>query len=277
MKKSLAYSVHPLAAVLAKALEFLGGGQWSSNNEKQAELLSIVKAISSKDFESLAMETIVSYSADQINEFLARHGFDIRIDQLDSNEFGVASVLKILMTWIESQETTIYAQNGSRYQGVKITENISLLNSSHCEGHIVEIQSKEGFNIYLVDVPSSPSDEQELFAWAKRMADTKSYNVSLELKSVSFPEVEMNCRPDISWMIGMSSGLNVITQALMQTKFKLNKIGAKAEAAAAIAVRKGISFGELNLIFNKPFMVWIEKPGISMPVFVSWCDYDSWK
>ncbi|MCF7834908.1 hypothetical protein K9M48_02530 [Candidatus Gracilibacteria bacterium] len=274
---SMSYSNHPLAAVLAKAIEFIGGGQWSPNNQKQLELLVIAENISSGDFESLAMETIASYSADEINGFLARNGFDIRIDALDSNEFGVASILKILMTWIKSSETTIYAQNSLKYQGVKMTENIRLLNSPYCEGYIVEIQSKEGFNIYLVDVPSAPRNEQELFFWASRMAKTKSDNVPAELKSVSFPEIEMDCKPDISWLVGMNNGKNVITQALMQTKFKLDKFGAKAEAAAAIAVRKGISFGEVNLIFNKPFMTWIEKPGLKIPVFVSWCDYDSWK
>ncbi len=277
MNKSMAYSVHPIGAVLTRALEMLKSERWFPEGEKQIQILEQIKQILAKDYDDLQMETMTSYSHDEINGFLARHGFDIRLDAFPNGEFGVASVLKIIMTWIESQRTSINAKNDQIYQGVKMIENIRLLNSPYCEGYIVEIQSKEGFNIYLVDVPSYPRDEQELFSWASKMAKSKSDNVSSELKSVSFPEVEMDCRPDISWLLGMSAGEYFISQALMQTKFKLDITGAKAEAAAAIALRKGISFGELNLVFNKPFMVWIEKPGISMPVFVSWCDYDSWK
>jgi hypothetical protein len=59
--------------------------------------------------------------------------------------------------------------------------------------------------------------------------------------------------------------------------FKLDKTGAKAEAAVALGVTRGISLHNISLVFDQPFIAWIEKPGIDLPVFVSWCDYDSWK
>jgi len=33
----------------------------------------------------------------------------------------------------------------------------------------------------------------------------------------------------------------------------------------------------VNVVFDEPFLAWIEKPGIEIPLFVAWCDYDSWK
>jgi hypothetical protein len=271
----MSYSVHPLAAALAKAVSLIGSVQWVPNSGKQMELLDITWNIDEHDFRDLSMETIASYSADEINAFLAQNGFDIKLNGLSGNEFGVASILKILMTWSESAEHQIHAKNGSAYQGVKITENIRLLDSVYSMGYVAEITSKEGFKIYFA-TPPKPADEQALFAAAKKMSEEKNYVVPATLKSVIFPEVEMDYMPDISWLIGMRAGKNTVTQAVMQTKFKLDKTGAKAEAAAAIGVRKAFITANNNLVFDQPFMAWIEKPGIDLPVFVAWCEYDSW-
>lgn len=279
MNKSISYSTHPLAAALEKVLEIVKEENWSgSNNTKQQELLSLIRRnIPSKDFEALTMQTIASRSTEVINSFLASNGFDIKLGELGPNDLGIASILKILMTWKESCEHRIKGQDGILYQGVKIKEEIKLLDSPYSRGYIAQIHSLEGFDIYLTTIPAKPVDEQELFALACKMSKTKNYEIPAKLDSVSFPEVEMDNQPDLSWLLGMSAGQNVITQAVMQTKFKLDKTGAKAEAAVAIAVTRSFNLQKNDLMIDQPFIAWIEKPGIELPVFVAWCDYDSWK
>ena len=273
----MSYSVHPIAAALAKALEIIQSNAWNPINESQRNLLSVAGNISTTDFQTLAMQTIASYSAEEINNFLKENGFDIRLEKFSNNEFGVASILKILMTWLESSSETIHGGDRANYQGVKIKQNIALFDSPHSLGYIGRITSKEGFDMYLTRITEKPENEEKLFAIAQQLMKTKSDKVAASLDSISFPEVNMDCKPDVSWLIGMYAGQNIISKALMQTKFTMDKVGAKAEAAAAIGVRKCIVPSNNNLIFDQPFMAWIEKPGIALPTFVAWCDYDSWK
>jgi hypothetical protein len=277
MNKSMSYSVHPIAAALAKALEIIQFQNWTAINENQKNLLSTAENISNMDFQSLAMQTIASQSADEINAFLAKNGFNIKLNKLSGNEFGVASILKILMTWMESSSRSIDGGNGTNYQGVKIKENITLFDSPLSLGNIGRITSKEGFDIYLTRITEKPENEEKLFTIAQQLMKSKSSMVTANLSSISFPEVNMDCKPDISWLLEMHAGQNVISQALMQTKFTMDKTGAKAKAAAAVAVTRGFKAKNNDLVFDQPFMAWIEKPGIKVPVFVAWCDYDSWK
>jgi len=281
--KSMAYSNHPLSAVLRKALEIIGGNARCMASgpykEKQQNLLEQVQYIPDSDCSSLGMETIASYSADEINGFLARHGFDIRLDTLDSNEFGVASVLKIFMTWLkEAKECTLNAKDGNVYTGAQMEGSaLQLFGVSGREEKVICIQPKEDFTLYMALNVARPENEQDLFTLAAQFSASKRRNGS-EVTSLLFPEVEIDTQPDISWLCGLSSGKNVITQALMQTKFKLHKKGASAEAAAAIGVKRCMCSEEkLHLVIDQPFMAWIEKPGISLPTFVAYCDYDSWK
>lgn len=280
MNKSMAYSVFPFAPALEKALQMVCSGlDWvatGTNKEKQQELLNLLRKVYSEDCESLDMKTIGSKSADDINAFLTENGFDIKLDKLDPGGVAVASILKILMSWVyEGVDCDINAKNGQKYKGVKMLKNIECFTSPDIEGYIVRIQPHEDFSLYLATIPSQPFDEQSMFALANELSKAKGGQ--FHINSVSFPEVEMNCHPDISWLCGLSAGRDFISQAVMQTKFKLDKYGAKAEAAVAVAVSRGISFDQKHVVFDKPFIAWIEKPGIEIPIFVSWCDYDSWK
>jgi len=275
----MSYSVLPFGSALRKALEMIGSDlEWVAsgiNKEKQQQLLDLLKYVFPADCESLDMKTVGSRSADEINQFLADNGFDIKLDKLDPGGVGVASILKILMSWVyEGVDCDINAKDGANYKGVKMLKNIECFTSPDIEGCIVRIQPHEDFSLYLATA-SQPFDEQSMFALANELSKAKG--VRFDVKSVSFPEVDMDCHPDISWLCGLSAGRDFISQAVMQTKFKLDKYGARAEAAVAVAVSRGISFDQKHVIFDKPFLAWIEKPGIEIPIFVSWCDYDSWK
>lgn len=277
INESMAYSIYPFVPALKKALEIIGGEEWTTTGPKQEELLNMLAGVSSEDCKYIFLQTCVSRSANDINKFLAANGFDIKLGQLDPGGIGVASILKIFMTWFSSEQTTINAENDSVYKGVKITDNIHLLNSNKTNAFIVEIEVQEGFSIYLSQIPFfRPTDEQNLLLLANKLSETKEYDNSYVLESVSFPEVEMDCNPDVSWIKGLSAGEYFITQAVMQTKFLLDKRGAKAEAAVAFAISKGMS-EKINIILDGPFVAWIEKPGVKLPLFVSWCGYDSWK
>ena len=61
-------------------------------------------------------------------------------------------------------------------------------------------------------------------------------------RSVLFPMVDYDEHVDISWLIGMrtfdvSNSEFGISQALQQTKFKMNQLGARVKSAVAFGIR----------------------------------------
>ncbi len=102
---------------------------------------------------------------------------------------------------------------------------------------------------------------------------------------VVFPMIEYNEVVDISWIRGMAArvpdGLPwYISQALQQTKFRMNEIGVKVESAVAMGMRLGYCPGpppKPDLIIDKPFLLWISRPGMSHPLFIGYFVEKDWK
>ena len=88
-----------------------------------------------------------------------------------------------------------------------------------------------------------------------------------------------------SWLIGMRTTMGeghqeaVISQALQQTKFKMNQLGARVKSAVAIGISKTSASIEIlePIIINKPFFLWIERPGLSFPLMYAYIDEANWK
>jgi len=68
----------------------------------------------------------------------------------------------------------------------------------------------------------------------------------------------------------------IITQALQQTKLRMNEEGARAQSAVAIGVLRGC-LPTYDYVIDWPFLFWITRPGISKPLFVAYVTEDDWK
>jgi hypothetical protein len=78
------------------------------------------------------------------------------------------------------------------------------------------------------------------------------------------PVIDFDVLRDYTELTGPDSILDV---ALQQTRFKLTEKGAVLKSEAAIATRAA-SFK--NLIFDKPFLVLIQRADASQPYFALW-------
>ena len=87
---------------------------------------------------------------------------------------------------------------------------------------------------------------------------------------------------DISWLQGLNTTdqKNLpwnISQAMQQTKFKMNCQGARVKSAVAIAVRMCASVMPNIYTIDKPFLLWIEREGLDIPIMYAYLDKDTWK
>ncbi len=101
--------------------------------------------------------------------------------------------------------------------------------------------------------------------------------------AVIFPMITYDQEVDISWIkrlytIGNDGRIAKITQALQQTKFRMNEKGAKVESAVAMVVtRECVMMSKPDLVIDRPFVLWIRRPGLSQPFFVGYFTKETWK
>lgn len=105
-----------------------------------------------------------------------------------------------------------------------------------------------------------------------------------EYGGVTFPMVSYDQQVDISWLRNLNTTGDdelpaIIAQALQQTRFRMNDIGARVESAVALGMTRSMRIEDPKpeLIINEPFLCWIRRPNCRLPLFVGYFDTDSWK
>ena len=108
------------------------------------------------------------------------------------------------------------------------------------------------------------------------MAETPDYRY----EGVIFPMVHYDQHEDISFLKGMrieGTG-HYVAEAVQQTRFRMNEFGARAESAVAMTKRLCASSEERKpYVLDRPFILWIERGGIGIPIFMAVFAEDVWK
>ena len=110
------------------------------------------------------------------------------------------------------------------------------------------------------------------------------HDVTKEFAEIHFPIVEIKELSDINWLINIehmsANGTSKISQAIQQIYFKMNEnnaIARIAETSGKLTETCRMSESKSVLIFDKPFLLWIERPGMRIPLFAAYVDSTSWK
>lgn len=279
----------PIVTAFKKTEDILGPDrQWNPVNALQrtfvAEYLPDTDEVTASIPE---IESIASDKAEDINAFLATRGFQIKLDPFvpapNEHPFATASVMDVLVEWLEDGDVThVTTPNREEYPAVRIKRSgAEFYDADGLNETIVGLKTKSGDRVYLA-MMESPGEGFDLVAKAVQLSKTKRY--FSHFAAVVFPKVDLDQRVDISWLKELwtvdSRGYHAkITQALQQTKFKMNEKGARAKSAVAIGgIRStSIELPPVDLIINKPFLLWIERDGLSKPLFVGYLREDVWK
>ena len=280
------FTPHPIFAALLKAGNEFGGVQWCSESKLQKYFLSKLYCPHLSEIERFSdteLRSWVSEVADELNKILSTEGFDIQLDELQNNEIGVVAILDLLLKWIKrGVKIDIQGLNNIVYPGVKIQQERidgrDTFISCHSTNHkhpIAKVSTKNGDTVWM-----TIADEEitgfELFEHIEQIQ--KNISVNSRRTFVHFPMINLDNQPDTSWLVGLPhTGGGCITQAMQQTKFKMNEEGAHLKSAVAIATLRGIAPKESGITINKPFYLWIERPNVKLPIICAYMDYDVWK
>jgi hypothetical protein len=221
---------------------------------------------------------------EELMKFFKDRGFEFNIEPFNSNEFGVGSVLSVLVEWLDvHKKYDIHVEN-KIYQGVRAKENYKVYSSDVHEYPIVMLDTKTDEKVYL----TIADDEYEGLNLLSRIKEIhKSRIIKADFingyDSVIFPMVDLEHDVDISWIEGINIkdyvGSNwYVAKALQKTRFKMNHVGAKAESAALMRLKRCCRpASKPKIIIDKPFFVWMTRPGLNDPLFVGYIDEEDWK
>lgn len=279
-------TIFPIIFALRKMLEYGSAlTNFSSVNELQKEFLTKFFESGTKDlsfFSEKELESIASNDAEIINSFLRERGFGIRLDPFEKpTDFGVASVLKVLIEWFEKGEKVkIKAKDGQIYPGISLDRSIyKLTRSKYHASPIAEISCKNGDKVYIT-IADKKYDTWDLLNRTILLTKEREYQYGYD--GFYFPMVDLDQEVDIGFFENMNfEGEKFpykIKTAKQQTKFKMNEIGAKVESAVCYAVYAACAMEpDPPLVIDKPFFVWIVRKNTKIPYFAGYITEEDWK
>jgi hypothetical protein len=272
-----------VGALVATEAEIGSNRTWESENDQQAEFLRDVFGPSRDEVAGIPeLKGICSRDHEVVNAFLRQNGFSIQLNPMAGiDKIAAASILKLALEWAEKGTTTNVTYDGKNYPAVKM--GAGGVRFYECHGHqnpVCVIRTKSGDDVGLTMLDSNPLTEKELALTADRIFENLQHHRG-EFAGLVFPMVDLDMRPDISWLLGMKTmcadGLQgIISQALQQTRFAMDEVGARVESAAAVAVSRGMSVPQVHVI-NRPFIAVVNRDGLRQNIFTGYIAPDSWK
>ena len=290
--------VLPILGCLQAAEEFLAKHNgwnalkrqvtWTPTNEEQHQFLKrFLEAKSVVDSLGDNLRRKADQSSEVINAWLKENGFDIKLNPNGGNSFCVASILDVLVEWVkEGDVISIYNDKGT-FPAVKLKAGdnddvVRFIDKDIHQFPIAGINTKSGDRVRMAVLDFI---DRDTFSLSDKVEQLRKATIGKNMGScdgVIFPMIDYDRMVDIDWIKNMSTGTSkddfYIAEALQQTKFRMNEKGARAQSAVAMTLRcKGSAPKDNWIRIDRPFILWIERPRISVPLFAGVFAEDVWK
>jgi len=283
MPDTTTLTVPPVLGCLRAALQFCGEAFDVAADDDQREFLrrfgGRVESVAALDD---VMASIANTDIKVVNQFLADHGFDIRLDPDPSAEFAVASVLDILVRWIDvANKTRLNGVDGGTFPAFMLKKGVSISFDADLHSFpVVSVKTTTDDVVNVSKLEDVPDGRFHVLDLVEEIRPVVRLSEDTRYDGVVMPMIDLDRQEDISYLCGMgSSGGNyVIGQAIQQTRFRMNEIGARAQSAAAMTMRCMSLTPQLPPhVIDGPFVLWIERRGFDLPVFAGVFCEDVWK
>ena len=287
--------VSPIVAALVKSEDILGKNRtWDAVNDVQQKFLkdffSRRKELSG--FPEKELKCWASWVAAELNAILKKERFDIKLEDFAEDEFGVVSILDVLAEWLkEGMKTKLFFEH-QEYPAVRLSRTAEINDkptklflgfvSDKYSFPIASVATKSGDKVWMT-VANQAVEGFELVSKIENLRKLVSeHSTATHFDHLIFPMVDLDQIVDIGWLKGMQTNSDAgrhfkISQALQQTKFKMNQFGARVKSAVAIAIRATSVSISQNLLIDAPFYLWVERNGVSYPIMYAYIDANDWK
>lgn len=272
---------------------------WITKNELQATFIQKYWPANQelRYFSPEELVSTASWNLDVVNQFLREHNFDIQLANAGPDSFYVASILKVVLQWqmkgsaarLMGRDKKIYPAvlfDSDEADGVYRMFKANPMSKSRDENDLLEIKTKNGDLVYMSPAFSAPVSDFELMENIGKIYNyyqTKHFPQTLEkhFDIILFPMVSINQNINVNWLRQLRNNCQhdsyFIAEALQQTKFAMDENGAKVESAFACTGCIECVRARVEYVFDGPFYLWIMRPGMTLPIFAAYIDYDCFK
>ncbi len=294
---SFSITLFPIIAALAMAdTTFLEDPAhkvvWATNNKLQTYFMehcwqyhAVLDKFSNKELKSCASNDVT-----EVNAFLRANNFTIQLEAepKETHPFFIASIMDVMVRWMQTgiKAQIIQTKNGGLchtetilYPAITLKKHMKVYTVKKHKHPVCEIVTQNGDTVCMT-IGDQPGQDFDLLgkviALDEMVAnfDSRQENYA----SITFPMISYHEKPDISWLKRMGKKGAFISQALQETKFQMNQHGAACQSAAAIGMLKSIQLAPpKHLIIDRPFYLWIKRPGIGLPIFAAYFDQSHWQ
>lgn len=305
-------SLSPLSIcrALDKAIEFLNlsPDQIVPVNDEQRSFLNVDYATyrqhMKKDlFGPDELKAYVASDAETLNKVLRDNGFSIQLAPFPrSDSIGIVAIQNILVKWLEKAESKPVRSGRKEYAGFRLDEckmqvSFSGNNQDNPTIVIAEIATQTDDKVYCAvkvkiendkttadpffESKSSTSDHDVMHTintLRQEFKDTKKYSDVRRYDAIELPMISYQKQPSVKWLLGLRFHPTYgVAQALQEVIFKMNDFGARAKAAVAMELGEmAMLRSKEPLIVNQPFLLWIERPGMPLPIFAAYLEQKYW-
>ncbi|MGY5872049.1 MAG: hypothetical protein RTV72_07400 [Candidatus Thorarchaeota archaeon] len=279
--------VYPISSALREANMFLKNVEGiTTSNGIQQKFIDEIHADCKGDISQIKeIESIADIDNKKINKWLSDRGFRIKLEPFGAGGFGVASVLDLLGKWaIKGKKWSVETEEGEYYPGIRMTNyGRNFYRVKDNPNFIIAIETTDSDIVHLMMVDEVPTG-LALLDYVEKIHNEKM-TVPFEYDGFIFPKIDLDEETILEWILGLrfetpkgEVPFYVIAQALQQTKLKMNEIGFRVKSAVALGILAGAAPKRTEpYVINRPFLVWITRPGLSKPLFIGYLNKDVWK
>lgn len=302
--RTITASFVPIMSALLQGEEVLGKNRvWQASRAEQELFLERFSTAREplesylqerQDGDPLIIHSLFSFSADEINSYSSTRGRS-QISPFDPTEFGVAASMRVLGNWANrGQETTIKGRDENMYNAAELKQP-TIMEVGGSENPVVMLRTTNPlvrfpsyvarYDVMMAVPDEPPNDEFELLDFVKEHNPLDpEFNSRLvrndDYAGVVFPSVDLDQQADISWLVGLKTqgelGPATLRQALQKTKFQMDEAGFLAESEVRIEYLGSKPPSRLYQI-DQPFVCWVQRNDIPIPLFAAYIDYPHWR
>ncbi len=216
------------------------------------------------EFQKL-FSSAASTRVEDVNRFLESRGFSIRLKDTSSGGLYVASAFKQKVEWQKAGKETTLAfleDPKKRKEAVKM-EDVTLHNRN-VDGKSVEVyelKTKDGSSVFMMPSENLKTTPLKLYEALKKV-HSKPDEIPGTKANLTFPKVEFSEKGSMEWVKGARIGPHTVHQAEFENRLTMDKNGATAESAVAMATTRSIKLPPREITLDRPFYVWFEKNGV---------------
>lgn len=267
-------SVYGMVKAFDEAKGFVPVKDWRAHNAQQREFVRDFLKLGGEagKLPASMLQAIASDNADVINKFLAKNGLSLKLPPFGRGDFGAAAVLSIEGKWAAAA-TELKDADGKKYPAVALPGCDFYQVPGHNQGPVVRIYKSKEFNVYVT--PWDGDDEgfnavkaaRDLTPDATTPVDPANYT------RMVMPMIDLNRSVSLDWLQGMTGNGYTVREARCQTILKLDEHGFSVKDGFVFRASRSIP---KTYVLNKPFLLWVEVPGSTYPVFASKVDPKYW-